>query len=259
MAKNIIVCGHGAGDPGAAANGINERDFIRQELAPRIKKYAGSEVEIYDMSKNCYKETKRGRGIYSLKDKNVIEFHLDAASSSAKGGHIIFGSGLKADALDERLAGVIKKHFGWRGNKAFHPRSNLLNANTAKRIGVNYRLVEVCFVTNPSEVAYLKRNIDQVARDFASAIINKELNTATSASATQTTKKEEIAMFLPPESMHASVSKVLLRFADKSVHGDKAIDLSWRERYLKGELTQNEAVGLIYTALERGLVIGDKK
>jgi len=37
MAKNIIICGHGAGDPGAGANGLNERDFIRQELAPRIK------------------------------------------------------------------------------------------------------------------------------------------------------------------------------------------------------------------------------
>ncbi|KIL79610.1 N-acetylmuramoyl-L-alanine amidase [Bacillus badius] len=173
MSKNIIVCGHGAGDPGAADNGINERDFIRQELAPRIKKYSGGEIEIYDMSKNCYRETKDGRGIHSLKGKIVIEFHLDAASKTSKGGHIIFGAGLKADSLDNRLADVIKKHFGWRHDRAFHPRDNLLNANTAKRIGVNYRLVEVCFVTNPTEVAYLKKNIDQIAKDFAEAITNK--------------------------------------------------------------------------------------
>lgn len=66
-------------------------------------------------------------------------------------------------------------------------------------------------------------------------------------------------LFTPPESMATSVSKVLLRFADQEVHKDKALDRSWREKFLKGELTQNEAIGLIYTALERGLVIGDKK
>jgi N-acetylmuramoyl-L-alanine amidase len=179
MSKNIIICGHGAGDPGAVDNGINERDFIRKELAPRIKKYGGGDIDIFDMSKNCYQETQRGRGIQTLKGKNVIEFHLDAAGPIAKGGHIIFGKGLSADALDKRLAGVLEKHFGHRHGKAFDPRDNLLNTNTAKRLGVNYRLVEVCFITNSGEVAYLKKNVDQIAKDFAAAITGKAQAAAT--------------------------------------------------------------------------------
>jgi hypothetical protein len=67
----------------------------------------------------------------------VIEFHLDAAGPTAKGGHIIFGTGLKADAMDNRLADILKKHFGHRHGKAFDPRDNLLNTNVAKRLGVN--------------------------------------------------------------------------------------------------------------------------
>jgi N-acetylmuramoyl-L-alanine amidase len=173
VSKNIIICGHGGKDPGAGANGINERDFIRKELAPRIKKYGGGDIEIFDMSKNCYQETQKGRGIQTLKGKNVIEFHLDAADPTAKGGHIIIAKGLSADAMDQRLADVLKKHSGWRNGEAFDLRDNLLNLNTAKRLGINYRLVEVCYITNPNEVAYLKKNVDQIAKDFAEAITGK--------------------------------------------------------------------------------------
>ncbi|WP_143180107.1 hypothetical protein [Domibacillus mangrovi] len=36
------------------------------------------------------------------------EFHLNAGSSSIKGGHIIDGAGLKVESLDNRLVSVIK-------------------------------------------------------------------------------------------------------------------------------------------------------
>jgi hypothetical protein len=61
-------------------------------------------------------------------------------------------------------------------------RDNLLNTNVAKRIGVNYRLVEVCYITNPNEVTYLKKNVDQIAKDFAAAIINVVSSSSTAVS-----------------------------------------------------------------------------
>jgi hypothetical protein len=125
MSEYVLIAGHGGSDPGAAGNGINERDFIRKELLPRIIKYGKGEIAAYDPSKNSVKETTVGRGIHTLKGKTVVEFHLDAGSAASKGGHIIFGAGLKADALDNRLANAIKKHFGWRNNIAFDGRDNL--------------------------------------------------------------------------------------------------------------------------------------
>jgi hypothetical protein len=134
-------------------------------------------------------ETASGRGIRTLKGKSVTEFHLDAVGPAAKGGHIIFGAGLKADAMDNRIARVLKNHFGLKWNKAFHPRDDLQNPRVAKNLGVNYRLLEVCFITNKNEVAYLKQNIDQIAKELASPITGKSVSdtSATVSSSGQVT------------------------------------------------------------------------
>lgn len=56
-----------------------------------------------------------------------------------------------------------------------------------------------------------------------------------------------------------AASVVLNRFANEAVHGDKAIEKEWRQKLLRGELTDSDAIGLLYEALRRGLVIGDNK
>ncbi|MBV7888012.1 N-acetylmuramoyl-L-alanine amidase, partial [Yersinia pestis] len=44
--KILLVAGHGKGaysnDPGAVANGYNERDFNRKNIIPRVKRYLES-------------------------------------------------------------------------------------------------------------------------------------------------------------------------------------------------------------------------
>ncbi|CAM3679430.1 hypothetical protein GCM10009865_47710 [Aeromicrobium ponti] len=73
-------------------------------------------------------------------------------------------------------------------------------------------------------------------------------------------KKEANRMYKPSNTeMINATSRVLNRLANKAVHGDEAISSEHRASLLKGELPLDDAIGLIYTALDRVLIIGDKK
>ncbi|MGM9924779.1 MAG: M15 family metallopeptidase [Bacillus sp. (in: firmicutes)] len=67
-------------------------------------------------------------------------------------------------------------------------------------------------------------------------------------------KKEVENMTLSlPGSIKKSVAKVLQRFEEKK---DNPIDPKWRKALNEGHLTESEAIGLLYVALDRGLIQG---
>ncbi|WP_239724525.1 N-acetylmuramoyl-L-alanine amidase [Mammaliicoccus sp. A-M4] len=187
--KILLVAGHGKGymnnDPGAVGNGTNERDFIRKNIVPNVAKYlrqSGHKVDYYggsNMSQDLYQDTAYGYntgdttkyGMYWVSRQKydaVIEFHLDAVTGNASGGHVIIGSGLKADSIDNNIQKAVVKHVGQiRGVTA---RDNLLNVNIAKLMGVNYRLVELGFITSKKDMDYIKKNLQAYTKDIAQAI-----------------------------------------------------------------------------------------
>ena len=102
MTKIFVIAGHGAGDPGACANGYQEAERVRA-LAAKIKAYGGSNVTVGDTSRDWYADN----GISSLnisKDTQIIELHMDSAAASARGGHVIIKSGYNPDKYDTALA-----------------------------------------------------------------------------------------------------------------------------------------------------------
>lgn len=84
IAKLFIICGHGAGDPGACSGGYSEADLVRK-LASRLKALGGSDVQIGDTSINWYKSNYIRKG-KCPKGVPVLELHMDSASASTKGG-----------------------------------------------------------------------------------------------------------------------------------------------------------------------------
>ncbi|MEJ7548055.1 N-acetylmuramoyl-L-alanine amidase, partial [Staphylococcus hominis] len=76
--KILLVAGHGKGaysnDPGAVANGYNERDFNRKEIIPRIKNYlesVGNTVVLYggkSMNQDLYQDTLYGQRVGNYSD-----------------------------------------------------------------------------------------------------------------------------------------------------------------------------------------------
>lgn len=188
--KILIASGHGYNDPGAVGNGTNERDFIRKYIAPNVQKYlkqAGHTVDLYGGSKqdqNLYTDTAYGErigdnknyGMYWVHNQKydvVVELHLDAASASATGGHVIISNHWPADKIDKDINNCLKTTVGTI--RGIDPRNDLLNANVAGRLGTNYRLVEMGFITNKKDMNYLKKNYDKFSKELAGAINGKPI------------------------------------------------------------------------------------
>lgn len=165
MAKLFVICGHGAGDPGADGGGYTEAERVRA-LAARIKALGGSEVELGDTSRNWY----RDGGISRLETTApVVELHMDASGvPGAHGAHVIIKSGFEPDEYDKALADKLAAFMPGRADKLVKV-SNLANVNRAARRGINYRLVENGFIDSPVDLAYFNSHIDDIARAYLAA------------------------------------------------------------------------------------------
>lgn len=165
-AKLFFICGHGDGDPGACASGQTEAELVRK-LAVRIKELGGTDVSLGDMSVNWYKTNGIGKGLCP-KGAMVCELHMDSASPSARGGHVIIKDGFAPDDFDKALASFIGSFFPGRASTIVK-RSNLANANRAASAGVNYRLAECGFITNDDDRAKFMNHLDDLARGILQA------------------------------------------------------------------------------------------
>ena len=128
MAHIFVIAGHGVGDSGAVGYGYTEAERVRA-LAGRLSALGGSNVTVGDTSRNWYAD----KGISTLsipKSRQIIELHMDGASASARGGHVIIKSGYKPDAYDTALAHFIGGFTPGRANTIVG-RSNLANVNRA--------------------------------------------------------------------------------------------------------------------------------
>lgn len=170
MAKLYIICGHGGSNPydsGATGYGYKEAERVRA-LAKRIKALGGSDVEVLDTSRNWYADG--GISTLSLpKDACLLELHMDSASAkSARGGHVIIYGGYNPDEYDKALAKFISGMFAGR-SVTISKRKDLANPNRAAKRGLNYRLLECCFISNKSDLTKFNENMDEVAKGILGA------------------------------------------------------------------------------------------
>lgn len=185
--KFVLVAGHGYNDPGAVGNGINERDFIRKNIIDNVAKYlrsAGHTVTLYDKKQDMYQDTAYGYnrgdtknyGLYWVKNKlkpdAVIEFHLDAAGASASGGHVIKNA-YAADNIDKGIQKALEDTVGTI--RGITTRNDLLNVNVAYNQNINYRLVELGFITSKKDMDYIKKNLQAFTKSIASGINGKPI------------------------------------------------------------------------------------
>lgn len=166
MLKVFVICGHGAGDPGACANGFQEAVQVRR-LAARMRALGGAEVQVGDTSRDWYRDNGIGKG-HCPKGVPVIELHMDSAGAGARGGHVIVKEGFAPDAIDNALASFIGGFLPGRA-KTIAGRSNLANVNRAAKMGVNYRLLECGFISDPGDAAKFEVHMDDLARGILAA------------------------------------------------------------------------------------------
>lgn len=166
MAHIFLIAGHGAGDSGAVGNGYTEAERVRA-LAKRISDLGGSNVTLGDINRDWYADN----GISNLsipKDYQIVELHMDSASSSARGGHVIIKEGYKPDKYDQALADFIGKILPGRSQLIVN-RGDLANPKRAAAKGYGYRLVEFGFITNATDVSIFNSKMDEIAKGVLAA------------------------------------------------------------------------------------------
>lgn len=163
-----VICGHGAGDSGACAEGLQEQERVRA-LAGVMKQLAPNEVTILNPDINWYASKMVNAALKSQVGSNpVIELHMDSAGATAKGGHVIIKQGFEADQYDKNLAGFIGNMFPGRSNMIVG-RSDLANINRAAANGINYRLLECCFISNHDDLVKFNSRIEDIAKGILGA------------------------------------------------------------------------------------------
>lgn len=162
-----VICGHGAGDPGACGNGYSEAERVRA-LGARIAALGGPSVTLLDTSRNWYAD----KGIRSLSIPSgdaLVELHMDSAGAGARGAHVIIAGGVGGpDKYDRALADRLCAIFPGRANRIVE-RTDLANPNRAKARGINYRLAENGFITDAGDVETFNSRLDEIAGAYLDA------------------------------------------------------------------------------------------
>lgn len=164
--KLFVICGHGAGDPGACANGYEEAERVRV-LGKKIKELGGSSVTLGDVNRDYYADNGISR-LNLSKDYQIIELHMDRASASARGAHIIIWHEFQPDDYDNALASFLCGMFPGRSTK-IDKRSDLANPARAAAKGYGYRLAECGFISNKEDLYLFNNNIEKIAKGILEA------------------------------------------------------------------------------------------
>ena len=170
--KILLIAGHGDGDPGAIGNGYKEADLTRDAVTLLQKKLSKvADITVFDFNKNMYKYLKSGN-TYPFKNFDyVIEVHLNSHTNiDAKGSEILVHTSEKGVSVEEKILENIQA-LGFK-NRGVIPRDDLLVMNTVKKkYGVSHALIELCFLSNKSDIQRYISNKAKVIDAIANGII----------------------------------------------------------------------------------------
>lgn len=167
--KILLISGHGAGDPGACANGLKEADLtieMVKGIKPLLDPYAT--VDLYPTDRNAYKDIQNGCLKVNFTNYDyVLEIHFN--SGGGKGTEIYITSKEKGHSVEDRIiANLTKLGLRNRGVKV----TDFLVIKTAKNKGVSSALLETCFIDSAADVKLYKNNKQKFYSSVANGIID---------------------------------------------------------------------------------------
>lgn len=176
MLKVLLIAGHGAGDPGAVANGIQEADETRAIVSNLDTQLAGiCNVDIYPTERNAYKDVKAGALAVKWSDYDyVLEVHFNASKASepddkTKGVECFVTTSEGGISVEEAICkNIASLGLTNRGVK----RKNYDVIQAARSAGVSSALLEVCFLDDPDDMEIYQNNKAAVATAIAAGIVS---------------------------------------------------------------------------------------
>ena len=166
----LLISGHGAGDPGAIGCDYKESDLTRELvnlIAPKLRNYA--QVDVYDQKRNAFSDAKKGKlqaGVYEY----ALEIHFNAFSDpKAHGAEIYVTTKEKGVSVEKTIMQKLKKYFTLRDADGVKVTDFLVIRNLKDR-GISSALLEVCFITNETEMKVYQGSKEMIATDIAAGI-----------------------------------------------------------------------------------------
>ena len=172
MIKILVIGGHGANDPGACSSHGIERDEARKvvnEMVSQFKGYEGLQVDVYPTSRNCYDDYVKGTLQVNFSNYDyVFEVHFNSSSNSAANGTEIFVTNSEESTVVEQkvVNKLVSLGFSNRGVK----RENFGVIYHAKSKGVSSALVEICFISNNTDMDNYKSKFKEVCNAMVTGI-----------------------------------------------------------------------------------------
>lgn len=176
--KICIICGHGAGDPGAVSKTYGtEADLVRK-LAPKVKaeleKYKDVVATILDTSRNHYQYLKTHDINFAVYDY-VIELHANAGAKDPNGNGATTGIEIWVTPREARVSVEqdICKQIATLGLKNRGvKKAEFFVINCVKNDGVSSCLIENGFIDDKDDMEIVTKQMDKYAEKLALGVAN---------------------------------------------------------------------------------------
>ena len=192
--KVLLSAGHGEGDPGAVSKWGKEADLAR-ELLMRILPFIDQIVldpEVYDMEKDCYQQTKKGKGPDYGDQDFILEIHFNAKHKKDEDGDGVFTGtgGYIHSGADPIVAEAMIDKIGSLGFQKWClcETDELCNCNAAWNAGTPYFLLETVFLDDGDDMQFYNRKKEEVAKSIAD-VLNEKVGEKQSVSDPKEEKK----------------------------------------------------------------------
>ena len=181
----IIDAGHGSIDGGANQNGVEEEDMnwsIATSLKAELQSYWGVKVYLTRGSSEYNSNTGRGRFGLSLNADLVVSIHNNSGSATASGVEVYGTVNPAHSAMVSQLGKMICSKVSALGlrNGGYRTRTSGSDStrdyytliDEAVRAGIPAMIVEHCYLSNPTDAAFISNPVNRkkVATADATAI-----------------------------------------------------------------------------------------
>lgn len=247
MVKVFIDPGHGGSDSGAVGNGLLEKNLTLL-IALRIERllinYENVDIKLSRKSDQTVSLNTRTNLANEWKADYLLSIHINAGAGGLGYEDFIFNGAVSSRtvALQQTMHVEVVKQLPDMVNRGMK-RQNFHMLRESKMPAL---LTETGFISHPGDAMLLKRAdfLDRVALGHVNGI----------AKAFQLKRKVEP---LNETTLYTPQNKALLNETRATLvkmmnAKSKPISPSWLEKLDNKQLTKDEAIGLLYTALNRG-------
>lgn len=165
--KMLLISGHGAGDPGACANGYQEANLtieVVQGMAAILKDKI--DITIYPIENNAYADIQRNKLQVNFSQYDyVLEVHFNAGGGA--GSEIYVTSQEKQTLVEQNIVTELSQYYKNRGVKV----KDFLVIYNAKRKGTSSALLEVCFIDSLQDMQMYQSHKQEIYTAISIGIV----------------------------------------------------------------------------------------